>query len=120
LRIETLGVGCETGLALKAAEPSAILSASDYSLAVTLVPLTCDSIRDQLVEFLLGEPKDDAALEALIHAHIKECRSCEPAAREFAEALVILALSAPECPAPRECRIKVLSSLERREVEFDT
>jgi hypothetical protein len=78
------------------------------------MPLTCHCIRDQLVEYLLQEHRDHASVEALIHSHLEHCLICAPAAREFAEALVLLAPPVPERPAPQERCAKVPNSILER------
>jgi hypothetical protein len=72
--------------------------------------VTCDEVREQLAEHLLGtlEPNTDAA----VRAHLRGCAACRRDREALEEGVAVFARAAHEVPPPEDLRDRTLGVLD--------
>lgn len=71
--------------------------------------MTCDKVRDQLAEHLLGTL--DEVTDAAIRSHLRSCGSCRREMAAMAEGIVTFSRAAHEVEPPPELRDRVLGAV---------
>jgi predicted anti-sigma-YlaC factor YlaD len=72
--------------------------------------MTCDEVREQLAEHLLGSLETE--VDAAVRAHVRACASCRAEMAALAEGVSTLAAAAHDVEPPKDLRDRVLTVLQ--------